>query len=296
MSYSTKRCKDSVFVVRPYDEEFAHNEKTSILLVEANLRKEYEQIHKGIVRQKDILLAALKKQSGSKKNLESEISAAFTTSTDEFETALSRIEKELKEQKDAVYASVPYDTIFDEKVQDFLRTGEAQAVIEIYVKRYNELLAASTYFKKGTFDYYNASQIAKSLADNGFFAAKHTVNLNAATRLEIKTQKELEDVISKEKEAILKDKELRKRFDALSKLLDKNVQLRDFRDYMMEHEAFVSQLNNVPKFKENIIKSYLRTCFELYAELMKEYATAKARSKEIEAIAAKQRSQQQEDE
>jgi hypothetical protein len=37
--------KDSVFVVRPYDEEFAHSEKTSILLVEASLRKEYEQIH-----------------------------------------------------------------------------------------------------------------------------------------------------------------------------------------------------------------------------------------------------------
>src|SRR5260370_41505488 len=31
--------KDSVFVVRPYDEEFAHSEKTSILLVEASLRK-----------------------------------------------------------------------------------------------------------------------------------------------------------------------------------------------------------------------------------------------------------------
>ena len=42
-----------------------------------------------------------------------------------------------------------------------------------YAQRYNELLSVSTYFKKGTFDYYNAGQIAKSLADNGFFAAKH---------------------------------------------------------------------------------------------------------------------------
>ena len=77
---------------------------------------------------------------------------------------------------DAVFADVPYDTVFDEKVLAFLRTQEAQGVI---VKRYNELLASSTYFKKGTFDYYNAGQITKSLASNGFFAAKHTVTLNA---------------------------------------------------------------------------------------------------------------------
>lgn len=283
--------KDSVFVVRPYDAEFAHNEKTSILLVEASLRKEYEDIHAGIVRQKTALLGALKKQSGSKRDFEKEISSAFTASADEFETALQRIEKELREQKDALFADVPYDTVFDEKVLDFLRTPEAQAVIEIYVKRYNELLEASTYFKKGTFDYYNASQIAKSLADNGFFEAKHTVNLNATTKLEIKTQKELEDVIATEKAAILKDKELRKRFDALAKLLDKNVQLREFRSYMLDHEAFVAQLKNVPKFKENILKSYLKICFEMYEQLLKEYEAAKTRAREIEAIAAKQRTQ-----
>lgn len=283
--------KESVFVVRPYDAEFAHTEKTSILLVEAALRKEYEEIHAGVIRQKNALLAAIKKKAGSKRDFEREISTAFTASADEFETALYRIEKELQEQKDAVFSDIPYDTVFDDKVLEFLRTSEAQAVIEIYVKRYNELLAASTYFKKGTFDYYNASQIAKSLADNGFFEAKHTVNLNAATRVEIKTQKELEDLIATEKEAILKDKELRKRFDAFAKLLDKNVQLREFRSFMLDHEAFVSQLKNVPKFKENILKSYLKICYELYAELMKEFEASKARAKEIEAIAAKQRTQ-----
>jgi hypothetical protein len=283
--------KECVFVVRPYDAEFAHSEKTSILLVEAALRKEYEEIHAGVVRQKNALLTAIKKKAGSKRDFEREISTAFTASADEFETALYRIAKEMKEQKDAVFADIPYDTVFDDKVLEFLRTSEAQAVIEIYVKRYNELLAASTYFKKGTFDYYNAGQIAKSLADNGFFAAKHTVNLNAATKIEIKTQKELEDLIASEKEAILKDKELRKRFDALAKLLDKNTQLREFRSFMLDHEAFVSQLKNVPKFKENLLKSYLKICYELYAELMKEFEASKARAKEIEAIAAKQRTQ-----
>ena len=284
--------KESIFVVCPYDAEFAHSEKTSVLLVEASLRKEYEQLQSGIKQQKDTLLAALKKHTKSRKDFETEISLAFTTSADEFETALARIEKELNEQKEALFADVPYDTIFDDKVLEFLKTREAQAVVEMYFKRYNELLMASTYFKKGTFDYYNAAQIARSLADNGFFDAKHSVNLNADNnQLEIKTHKELEDVIAKEKDVILQDKDLRKTFDALAKLLDKNMQLRDFRSWMLDHEAFVSQLKNVPKFRENVIKSYLKTCFEYYTELMKEYEKAKKRTKEIEAIAAAQRTQ-----
>ena len=57
---------------------------------------------------------------------------------------------------------------------------EPSEVIEDYVKRYNELLAASTFFRKGIFDYFNATQIAKALADNGFFTANHTVTLHAA--------------------------------------------------------------------------------------------------------------------
>ena len=50
---------------------------------------------------------------------------------------------------------------------------EAIDVAKNYIKKYNELLASSTYFKKGTFNYYNAATIAKNLADtqpNLFFA------------------------------------------------------------------------------------------------------------------------------
>ena len=280
-----------VLVVRPYDQDFAHSEKTSILLVNADLRKEYEQIQTGIEKQKEVLLNALKTRSKSKRNLEAEISSTFTSDEHEFEAALTRIQAELTEMHDATFAGVPYDTVFDDKVLALLKTPEAQAMIEVYVKRYNELLASSTYFRKGTFDYYNAGQIAKSLASNGFFAANHTISLNADKRLEIKTQKELEDVISKEKQAILKDKELRKKFDAFAKLLDANIQLREFRDFLLSHEAYVSQLGNVAKFREDVLKSYLKMCFELYSELMTAYAAAKERKRAIEAEAARQRTQ-----
>ncbi len=287
----TQVSKESVFVVRPYDEEFCHSEKTSTLLVEPKLRREYEQLQAGIDSAKDALLKALKEQSHSKKDLEKEISLAFTPTEKEFYTALTRIKKEVVDQKETPFADVLYDRIFDDKVLSALQTKDLKTAIEEYVKRYNELLAASTYFKRGTFDYYNAGQIAKSLADNGFFDAKHTVNLNATATIEIKTQKELEDVIAKEKDAIIKDKALRKRFDEIEKLLEKNSTLRDFQTYMLEHEAFLSQLANVNKFKEDIWKSYLKVRQDLYLELMKQYEAAEVRKKEIETIAGQQRTQ-----
>ena len=286
--------KATIFVVRPYDEEFGPTEKTSTLLVDAKLRKEYEQLHVGIDNAKSLLLKALQEQSHSKKELEKEISSAFTSSDEEFYTALTRIKKELLEQKDAPFADVNYDTIFDDKVLAAIGTKDVKTAIEGYVKRYNELLAASIYFKKGTFDYYNAGQIAKSLADNGFFAAKHTVNLNAAERLEISTQKELEDVIAKEKEAIIKDKALRKKFDEIEAILKKNVTLREFQTYLLDHEALLSQLENIKKFKEDIWKSYLKTRLDLYLDLMTKFDEAKARKEQIEQEAAKQRTQWEE--
>ncbi len=95
-------------------------------------------------------------------------------------------------QTAAPFSDVQYDTIFDDKVIAFLGTKDFKTAIEAYITKYNELLAASTYFKKGVFNYYNASTIAKILADHGFFKAKHSINLNADARLEISDEKELE--------------------------------------------------------------------------------------------------------
>jgi len=223
--------------------------------------------------------------------LEKEISSAFTKSDDEFYRALIRVRDELLTQKDAPFADVRYDTIFDEKVLSFLGTKDVKTAIESYIKKYNELLAASTYFKKGIFNYYNAATIAKSLADNGFFDAKHTLNLNATERLEITSQKQLEELINKEKEGILKDKELRKKFLDIEKLIQKNVTVRGFEAYLVEHEELLAELANIDNFKEKIWKSYFKAQFEMYKDLVEKYQAAEKRKEEIEEEARKQRTQ-----
>lgn len=284
--------KESIYVIRPYDDgDISHTEKTSTLLVDSKLRKEYEELHLEIDKSKKIFLNALKEQSGSKKDLEKEISSTFTKSDDEFFRALIRIKDEMLAQKDAPFAGVQYDTIFDEKVLSFLGTKDVKTAIENYIKKYNELLAESTYFKKGVFNYYNAATIAKSLADNGFFDAKHTVNLNADEKLEITSKKQLEELIAKEKEGISSDKDLRKKFADIEKLIQKNVSVRGFEAYLTEHEEILSELANIESFKEKIWKSYFKDRFDLYKDLIDKYQAAEKRKGEIEEEARKQRTQ-----
>lgn len=282
---------ESVMVIRPYAEEFGHSEKTSTLLVNTALRKEYEQIQTEVDKAEERLLKALKKQAKSKKDIEREVSLTFTPNSPQFQKALLRIRHEVAALPDAPLANVPYDVIFDDKVLDFLETREAKAVLDSYIRKYNELLAASTYFRRGTFNYYNASTIAKSLSDNGFFDAKHTVNLNAAKSLQINNEQELAALITKEKDAISSDPALRSSFAALEKLITKNINLRQFEEYVATNEHLLPRLANVPEFKEDLWKNYLRANFELFEELTTCYDATDKRKKAIEEEAARQRTQ-----
>lgn len=283
--------KEYVLVVSPYDEELGHTEKTSTLLVNSTLRKEYEALHIEIDKAKDVFLKALRDQSGSKKDLSKEISSTFTKSDDTFYVALIRVQQELQSQKEAPFANVPYDTFFDEKVLALFGNKDFKAAIEEYIKKYNELLAASTYFKKGVFNYYNAATIAKNLADNGFFDAHHTVKLNAHTNVEITDQKQLEDLIANEKEKISNDKDLRKKFTNIEKLLNKNSNVRDFGAYLADHEELLPMLANIESFKEEVWKSYFKAHIQHYTDLIEKYNGAEKRKKEIEKQASNEMTQ-----
>lgn len=285
---------ESVLVVQPYDEVFGHTEKTSTLLVNAALRLEYEQLHLDTEEAKEALLKSLKKQSGSKKDIEKEISRTFTTSDNQVFKALLRIDEELAVQKDAPFADLKYDILFDEKAVEFLATPDVRSVIKEYIEKYNELLAASAYFKKGVFNYYNAGTIAKSLADNGFFKAKHSIRLHSDAPKDITTREELEELIAREKEAISEDAELRQKFAEIETLLQKNAGMRTFDAYLSEHEDILPFLENMASFREEVWKSYLKTHYDKYADVVEKYRAAQKRRGEIEIEAGKERTQWEE--
>ena len=281
-----------ILAVAPYDENLGLTEQTSTLLLAPNLKKEFDDLLRATEAAKVALLSAIRAQSKSKKDMDVEISSAIMPTSFELDLALIRIKREVEEQKDSPFESVEYDKIFNEKVLSALNTKDLKNAIEDYVKRYNQLLAGSTYFRKGTFDYYNAGQVAKSLADNGFFDAKHTVSLNADSgNHEITNQKDLEAVIEKEKVKILTDEALRKKFDDVAKQLQRNVQLREFCKYVQDDEAILSRMNNPDKLKQDVLKSYLKVHEGLYSDWIVKYDAAAQRRKELEAQARQQRTQ-----
>ena len=283
-----------VLVVVPYDEHLGPNEQTSVLLVNSDLRKELANLLAPTNEAKATLLAGIRDLAKSKTNFENEIATAFTKDDDLF-VALGRIRDEVQKQKDAVFSYVEYDKVFNEKVTTALGTKGLKDAVETYIKTYNELLDGSTFFKKGMFDYYNAGQIAESLAKNGFFDAKHTVHLKSQGKtLEINDQDELEAVISEEKERILTDKKLRASFETVAKQLQKNAELREFCRYLQSHDDILAQMNKPEKFKEDVLKSYLKVNEVAFLDLMTKHEKAQKRKDEIAEIARKERTQWEE--
>ncbi|SOC21725.1 AAA domain-containing protein [Rhodobacter sp. JA431] len=285
---------ESILVVRPYDEEFGPSANTSTLLVNAALRKDYEKLNAGVEDAKKAFLAAMKEQSGSKRDLAAEISATFTRTEDQFLTAVIRINDEIKIQSDAQFADIPYDLVFDPKVVEMLEKEQVQEALEDYVVRFNELIDQSTYFKRGTFTYYNAGEIAKALESNGFFGAAHSVRLNADRHVEITTKQQLEDLVKAEKEGIAADAKLRKTFEAVEKLLHRNVSVRDFNAFISNREDIVPALSNIGNFKEQVWKSYIVKHRDAYDRLVQEVRDAADKRKQIEEAARNERTAWQE--
>lgn len=283
---------DRVLVVLPYDPDLGVNEQTSTLLLDKKLKQEYDNLLRETSAAKSALLKALKEQSASRMNMETEISSAIMPTANQFEAALIRLRREVEDLEDTPFAEIEYDKIFNEKVLDALKTQDLRDSIADYAHRYNELLGASTYFKKGTFDYYNANQIARSLTANGFFRAKHTVQLNADSgNRQIGDARELEQIISQEKEAIMADLVLREKFDEVAKQLSRNKQLRDFYDYVRDNEAILARLNNPEGLRQEVIKGYLKANEERYNDWLKKYDDARKRRQELEEEAGKQTTQ-----
>lgn len=286
-----------ILVFGPYDETHGVSEKTSTLLVNATLRTKHEQLRKDIEEARATLSAALKKQANTKANLETEISTAIMRRPNAFEMALERLKGEIAAENETPFASVQYDLIFNDAVLKAISAGDLAKLIQAYTKQYNYLLEQSVFFKKGTFDYYNAGEIAKSLANHGFFKAKHTVRLNGkAEAKDISDRKELEALIEEEKASILSDPKLRKTFDDIFKKLHANAAIRDFADYVSQsgNEAILSRLDNVEAFRQDVFKSYIKANEGAFLDLIAKIEAAKAQEEELRAAALAEKTRWQE--
>lgn len=279
-----------VVVVLSYDEDLGPTEATSTLLVNSELRKEYETLIVDIEASRDSLVSALRLTSSSKLNVESEVSQAFTSDPDGFFKALLRVESELADGVQEGLADIPYDTVFNPKVAVLLEKDDFQSTLEEYVKRLNELLDASAVFDRETFNYYNGSLVTRALADNGFFDANHRIVLAPeSASMEISTAAELRQLIDDEKAKISDDPELRRQLAEVERMLQKNAECRRFYDLIASRPDLLLLLGNPSLLKEELWKAYLKSNEDAYRSVLDDYRSTQARVAEIEGRAAEER-------
>jgi energy-coupling factor transporter ATP-binding protein EcfA2 len=147
---------------------------------------------------------------------------------------------------------------------------------------YDKLTENSTFFRKGVFNHNNASDVAKSLKANGFFEAEHSVYVNNKdVRREIKNEKDLEKVIEEEKATILDNPGLRAVFDKIDKILTKNTDMREFRNYLARNDKLLPELAKPDRLRQRLWVAYLKEHEGPFTDLLDTYETGR---EELEGI------------
>jgi hypothetical protein len=280
--------KEQVFVIESYNQSF-RSKKISTLLANMALKEKYDKIYSEIDEKKEVLIKELKMVSELKGNIAETLSLAIAHNEKDFFKSLERVEKEVLKGTEDWLCGIKYQRILNDKIIALLETPDFKAQLTKYMKEYDELVSKSRFFRKGVFNHNNAADIAKSLKDNGFFEAKHTVTMVAKTgKEEIKTEQELIKVIAEEKDAILSDPKLIKAFNDLDKKLDKNKETKEFRAYLDANKAVLVELNNIALFKEKLWIAYLIKSKAEFKSLMDVYSSGKIEIEKILEAARKE--------
>jgi hypothetical protein len=283
----------NVLVLRPFEEFASKGDATATLLVNSTLRQEYEALHAGVSAARAALIAAIKATSKTKRPVEREVLSTFATAAGSFDAVLAGLKEELSKDWEPVFKDVPYDVLNDERVVAFLAQGDFRSAIHDYTKKYNELLAASKYFKKVGFNYYAATNLAKELKASGFFKAKHSVSLSGEEKREVNSEAELQALVDAERAKISEDATLRQKYEELEKQIQKNAQLREFESYLQGNEGLLPELADPAAFNKKLWLSYLKANYALYVDLIDKVEQTVLRSSEIEAQAGQEHTQWQ---
>lgn len=280
---------ESIFVIEPYNEGY-RSDRISTLLVNDELRERYDAIHKGIDEKAEILIGELKKPTGLKKEIREEFSLSITHDPNDFFRALGRVKDEVENDAETPLADVVYSDIFNPKVEPVLNDPDFISKIEEYIQKYDELVSKSSFFRKGVFTHNNAADIAKNLNSNGFFKADHSVYLRInGEKTEVTSLKDLEAAIQSEKDLILTDDSLKSAFEAIDKQLQKNVDLKKFRECLEANQIVLGELANPARLRQKLWVQYLIRSKNAYRDLLSSFNEGKDKIAEIVGEAKAQR-------
>lgn len=274
--------REVVFVIEPYNEQFS-SDKLSTLLVSKDLKRQYDDAYKELEEKKIEFVKKLKAISQSSDCEQEFVSSFMTPETDNFFELLISVLSQL-DGKQTRY-EFRYNDIFDKKgnVKKFL--DKHQKDLDLYVNHYEELISKSSFFKKSnhTFGTYQANELLKSISDNSFFEAGHSIEL--ADKARINSSKDFASVLQAELDKVLNDEKLKKIFEKVDKAIGANVEMRAFKEVIEKNNLLLIELNDYELFKKNVWIGYLDQINSDVEALVDFYNSKKQKIDEIISIA-----------
>ncbi len=280
--------KEEILVVESEDTGLDSSHRISQFLANKTLKERYDQILSEIDEKYQILLRALKKKSQSS-DIESELRFAFVN--DENISVMRRIYEMYSDVSNSSHIDYgfKFNDIFDKKgsVAKFVAKNHSDLVR--YADQYAKLLNNSTFFSGDpsvSFGTYQADQVAKAVGA-GYFQAKHKLMLSD-DKTQIEDSEALESLINEEINNVLEDPSLKEIFDRLDTGLNKNQEMRTFKEAIKANPTLIAKLAKYQEFRLEVLKSYLHNSIELYREFFECYDGHQNELKQILAQASQE--------
>ncbi len=271
--------KERVLVINSMESEYNFNH-ISRLLINNDLKIQYEEALKDIYNSKNILFNLIDKNTGIKQD---EIETTFLDifnkeyPTDDFLDLLNKLRDNISNEEFQYYDNIQFTTLFNDKTEEFFQMEETQEKLKQYELAYNNLIKSSPIFNED-FNPYNINEVSKNLKRNNFFKANHYIVINDNNSRKDKTQLQFftpDEIISStsefEKKISKTNHTLLDNFKDINKTMDKNGSVRNLRILLSDNQYLIEKLNNIPLLKIDILKSVLFKYKQEYYDLLDTY-------------------------
>lgn len=288
--------KEQIIVINPFDENAYEGQ--GLLMANEPLRKAYLNIHDSIESKKESLYSKIKEKFGYSNRNNFDVKNTMLndwglTVKKEYD-CLIKIKELLHDPMMNCQLhedDIDYASLFNDKVYSMMKTGKTGELIEEYENKYRELVDKSLYMQQGIIDHNNYGNISNALNANGFFAANNEVVLKAkdgSTSITLKEQKELDDLIKKEKEQVLNSKEIKELFEKINKAISKNKDTQAFNAFLQTHQDIIVEYKDIDLFKKKVWVKVFLYYERLLDELIDDYNKAQEDLKKLRDDAREQ--------
>ena len=288
--------KEQIIVINPFDENAYEGQ--GLLMANEPLRKAYLKIHDSIESKKESLYSKIKEKFGYSNRNNFDVKNTMLndwglTVKKEYD-CLIKIKELLHDPMmncSLHEDDIDYASLFNDKVYSMMKTGKTGELIEEYENKYRELVDKSLYMQQGIIDHNNYGNISNALNANGFFAANNEVVLKAkdgSTSITLKEQKELDDLIKKEKEQVLNSREIKELFEKINKAISKNKDTQAFNAFLQTHQDIIVEYKDIDLFKKKVWVKVFLYYERLLDELIDDYNKAQEDLKKLRDDAREQ--------